>query len=62
MIGMSMFTLSMKEEERRKFRAENPQSWSMASSLRMMFLRSRVPPQREKSVRSKFVMYYLRVL
>lgn len=62
MIGISMVTRSIKEDERRKFTLLKPHSWSIASSFKLMFFRSMVPPQREKSKRSRFVMYCLRVL
>ena len=60
-MGMSMVTRSMKELDRRRFSELSPQILSMASSFRIMFFRSRVPENKEKSVRSKFVMNCFKV-
>ncbi len=62
MIGMSIVTLSMNELDRRRFTELSPQILSIASSFKIMFFKSRVPEKSEKSVLSRFVMNYFKVL
>jgi hypothetical protein len=52
----------MNELERRRFTELSPQILSIASSFKIMFFKSRVPEKSEKSVLSRFVMNYFKVL